>query len=93
MRQVGDQIGVNPHLDQAGMRRQNINQLYAHRFHIQTRVVPAQVEQNVQSVGVEEPLCELDRGRTFLLRLLRVQKQNFEQFQDLDLETRVRFQR
>jgi hypothetical protein len=40
--------------------RNDIDQLDAHGFHIETCVIPTQVEQDVQTVRVQEPLCELD---------------------------------
>ena len=46
MRQISNQIGVNAHLNQGRMTRQNVNQFDTHGFHVERRIVPAQIQQD-----------------------------------------------
>lgn len=46
MRQISNQIGVNAHLNQGRMTRQNVNQFDTHGFNVERRIVPAQIQQD-----------------------------------------------
>lgn len=47
MRQVSDQVGVDPHLDKIRVRAKYINKFDAHGFNVKGGIVCTQMQQNL----------------------------------------------
>ena len=87
MAEVGDEVCVNPHLDERGLLAQQIDDLDAHRLYVQ-RGVLAQIEEDLQAFNLVETVTDTLAHLRFLVRRLtlgnpllvsfRVQKEHFE---------------
>ena len=83
MAEVCHEIGVDAHLDELGLRAQDVNELDAHSLDVE-RGILAQVKEDLQAIDVQEPTGELTRAGTIVVA--PVEQQHLEQLEHLHVE-------